>query len=402
MPAARVVGMAVFTYQARDDGGKRVDGRQEAASRAAIVSELQSRGLTPIAVREAAVAARGRKRLSDRRLAGAYGQLADLLKAGVPLLRSLGLVARGKSDPRLAAAMAGIAERVSEGERLADSMRSIGGFPEIHIAMVQAGERGGFLEEVLSELSTFLEHQAERRATVLGNMIYPVILLLVGVGVIVAALVLFVPKFQDFFGEMELPLATRLLLGMSDLVTGWWPLAVVLVVGGVVGWILVRDRPGIRHHAAGLQLRLPLVGDLVRTMAVARFTRMLGTLLANGIPLLASMRISREAAGNPLLADAIDAAAEAVGGGESLARPLEQSGLFGEEVVEMISVGESANNLPVVLVGIARNAERRTDRILGTMLKLMEPAMLLVLAGAVMFIFLALVVPMMSLSSQID
>ena len=278
----------------------------------------------------------------------------------------------------------------------------MGGFPEIHIAMVQAGERGGFLEEVLSELSTFLEHQAERRATVLGNMIYPVILLLVGIGVIVAALVLFVPKFQDFFGEMELPLATRMLLGMSDLVTGWWPVAVVAVFVGVAGWLFIRDRPGIRHRAAGIQLRLPLFGDLVRTMAVARFTRMLGTLLANGIPLLASMRISREAAGNPLLADAIDAAAEAVGGGEPLAGPLEQSGLFGEEVVEMISVGESANNLPVVLVGIARNAERRTDRILETMLKLMEPAMLLVLAGAVMFIFLALVVPMMSLSSQID
>ncbi|MAD20015.1 MAG: pilus assembly protein PilC [Planctomycetaceae bacterium] len=402
MLAARVVGMAVFTYQARDVGGRRVDGRQEAASRAAIVSELQSRGLTPIAVREAMVKTRDRKRISDRRLAGAYGQLADLLKAGVPLLRSLGLVARGKSDPRLAAAIGGIAERVAEGERLADSMRSMGGFPEIHIAMVQAGERGGFLEEVLSELSTFLEHQAERRATVLGNMIYPVILLLVGIGVIVAALVLFVPKFQDFFGEMELPLATRMLLGMSDLVTGWWPVAVVAVFVGVAGWLFIRDRPGIRHRAAGIQLRLPLFGDLVRTMAVARFTRMLGTLLANGIPLLASMRISREAAGNPLLADAIDAAAEAVGGGEPLAGPLEQSGLFGEEVVEMISVGESANNLPVVLVGIARNAERRTDRILETMLKLMEPAMLLVLAGAVMFIFLALVVPMMSLSSQID
>lgn len=395
--------MAVFAYQARDATGRRVDGQQEGASRAAIVSELQSKGLSPIFVRESVVSERRRrKRLPDRRLAAAYGQLSDLLKAGVPLLRSLALVGRSKSDPRLAAAVNGIAERVSEGERLADSMRAIGGFPEIHIAMVQAGERGGFLEEVLAELSVFLEHQSERRATVIGNLIYPVILLLVGFGVVVSALVFFVPKFQDFFDDMELPVATRLLLGMSDFIIGWWPLMLAVFAASIVGWFLIRDRPDVRRRLAIWQLKLPVAGELTRTMSVARFTRMLGTLLANGIPLLASMRISREAAGNPLLTEAIDAAAEAVGGGESLAKPLEQSGLFGEEVVEMISVGESANNLDVVLVGIARNAERKTDRLLDTMLKLMEPAMLLLLAGAVMFIFMALVVPMMSLSSQID
>ena len=395
--------MAVFAYQARDGTGRRVDGRQEGASRAAIVSELQSRGLSPISVRESVVSGRRRrKRLPDRRLAAAYGQLSDLLKAGVPLLRSLALIGRSKADLRLAAAVNGIAERVSEGERLADSMRAVGGFPEIHIAMVQAGERGGFLEEVLSELSIFLEHQSERRATVIGNLIYPAILLLVGIGVVAAALVFFVPKFQDFFDEMELPIATRMLLGTSDFLTGWWPLMLIAIVALVVGWIMIRDRPGVRRRVAIWQLKIPIVGELTRAMSVARFTRMLGTLLANGIPLLASMRISREAAGNPLLVEAIDAAADAVGGGESLAKPLEESGLFGEEVVEMISVGESANNLAVVLVGIARNAERKTDRILDIMLKLMEPAMLLLLAGAVMFIFMALVVPMMSLSSQID
>lgn len=395
--------MAVFAYQARDGTGRRVDGRQEGASRAAIVSELQSRGLSPISVRESVISGRRRrKRLPDRRLAAAYGQLSDLLKAGVPLLRSLALIGRSKADLRLAAAVNGIAERVSEGERLADSMRAVGGFPEIHIAMVQAGERGGFLEEVLSELSIFLEHQSERRATVIGNLIYPAILLLVGIGVVAAALVFFVPKFQDFFDEMELPIATRMLLGTSDFLTGWWPLMLIAIVALVVGWIMIRDRPGVRRRVAIWQLKIPIVGELTRAMSVARFTRMLGTLLANGIPLLASMRISREAAGNPLLVEAIDAAADAVGGGESLAKPLEESGLFGEEVVEMISVGESANNLAVVLVGIARNAERKTDRILDIMLKLMEPAMLLLLAGAVMFIFMALVVPMMSLSSQID
>ena len=294
-----------------------------------------------------------------------------------------------------------VAERVADGERLADAMRDTGGFPEVHLAMVEAGERGGFLDDVLAELGTFLEHQAERRATVLGNLIYPVILLLVGLGVVVASLVFFVPRFEEFFNDMELPLPTRILIGISDLLVGGWPFLLVVIVGLGIAWWSVRDRPGFRRSISGWQLRLPIAGDLVRALAVARFTRMLGTLLSNGIPMLPAMRISRAAAGNLLLEEAIDSATEAVGGGESLAGPLQSSGLFGEDVVEMISVGESANTLPTVLVGIARTAEKRTDRILDLLLKLMEPALLLFLAGAVVFIFLALVVPMMQVGLQV-
>lgn len=392
--------MAVFAYRARGTDGRRVDGRLEGPSRAAVVGELQSRGLSPVQVRETSAGRSGR-RLPVKRLAAAYTQLADLLRAGVPLLRGLRLLGRGKADPRIAAAMNSIAEQVADGERLADAMRSVGGFPDVHVAMVQAGERGGFLDEVLAELGLFLEHQADRRATVLGNLIYPAMLLLVGFGIVVTALVYFVPKFQEVFEGMELPLATRLLMGLSDVATTGWPVLAVLAVGAGIGWWFARERPEVRRRVAGWQLRLPIAGDLVRSLAVARFTRMLGTLLSNGIPMLAAMRISRDAAGHPLLEDAIDAAADAVGGGESLSAPLASSGLFGEDVIEMITVGESANTLPAVLVGVARTAEKRTDRVLDTMLKLMEPALLLALAGAVVFIFLALVVPMMELGSEL-
>ena len=401
MPARYSGDMAVFTYRARDTGGRRVDGRLEGSSRAAVVAELQGRGLAPVQVREVGGTTGSLRRLPDRRLSAAYSQLADLLRAGVPLLRGLRLLGRGRSDARIAAAMNTVAERVADGERLADAMRDTGGFPEVHLAMVEAGERGGFLDDVLAELGTFLEHQAERRATVLGNLIYPVILLLVGLGVVVASLVFFVPRFEEFFNDMELPLPTRILIGISDLLVGGWPFLLVVIVGLGIAWWSVRDRPGFRRSISGWQLRLPIAGDLVRALAVARFTRMLGTLLSNGIPMLPAMRISRAAAGNLLLEEAIDSATEAVGGGESLAGPLQSSGLFGEDVVEMISVGESANTLPTVLVGIARTAEKRTDRILDLLLKLMEPALLLFLAGAVVFIFLALVVPMMQVGLQV-
>lgn len=365
------------------------------------MAELQGRGLAPVQVKEAGAAVRRPRRLPERRLSAAYLQLADLLRAGVPLLRGLRLLGRGRSDVRIAAAMNAIAERVADGERFADAMREVGGFPRVHVAMVEAGERGGFLDDVLGELGVFLEHQSERRATVLGNLIYPTILLLVGLGIVVAALVFFVPRFEELFEGQELPLATRVLIGASDLAVHGWPYGLFLGVALAVLWWFVRDRPEVRRRVAAVQLRLPIAGDLVRSLAVARFTRMLGTLLANGIPMLSAMRISRSAAGNPLLEDAIESATEAVGGGESLATPLEDSGLFGEDVIEMIMVGESANTLPMVLVGVARTAEKRTDQILGLLLKLMEPALLLFLAGAVVFIFLALVVPMMQLGFQV-
>ena len=393
--------MAVFSYRARDTGGRRVAGTLEGATRAAIVAELQSRGLSPIRVQESSVARTRVRRLPARRLATMYAQMSDLLGAGVPILRALRLLGRSKASPAAAAAMSSVADRVADGERLAAAMREVGGFPTVHVAMVEAGERGSFLAEVLAELGAFLEHQADRRATVLGNLIYPAILVLVGLGIVVAALVFFVPQFETLFEGEALPPATRVLLGLSALFIDGWPAMLGLLVVAIAAWFSLRRRPGFRAGVARFQRRIPIVGDLTASLAVARFARMLGTLLANGIPMLAAMRISRDAAGNPLLEEAIDIATEAVGGGDTLAGPLESSGLLDEDVVEMISVGESANTLPTVLLGVARKSEKQSDRILGTLLKLLEPALLLFLAAAVVFIFLALVLPMMQLGSEL-
>ena len=394
--------MTVFAYSARDATGRKVDGRLEGANRQAVVSELHGRGLSPIRVREAVQVRTRKRKIPIRRLARAYVQLSDLLGAGVPILRSLELLGRGKADPRLAEAMTKVTDRVSDGDRLADAMQSLpDSFPPIHVAMVQAGERGGFLKEVLGELGSFLEHQADRRSTVLGNLIYPTILMMVGLGIIVAAMVFFVPKFETYFAGMDLPLPTQILLGTSGFLTTWWPMLLVFLIAMVGSWFFLRRMPEVQRKIALFQLRAPVAGSLTRALAVARFTRMLGTLLENGIPMLAAMRISRDSAGNVLLVEAIDKAADAVGAGESLARPLGASGLFDEDVVEMIMVGESSNTLPTVLVGVADTAERRTDRILEGMLKLMEPVLLLFLAAAVMFVFLALVVPMMQLGTQL-
>jgi general secretion pathway protein F/type IV pilus assembly protein PilC len=395
--------MATFVYIARDAAGERVDGTVTAVSVQAVLAELQGQDLAPVRVRQVHRLPRLQRPVSSRQLATAYRQLSDLLRVGMPLLRALQLLARGKSNPRLAAVFAEIADEIAEGARLADTMSKRPEiFPPIQAAMIRAGERGGFLEDVFGRLGVFLEHQADMRARVVGNLIYPAVLLTVGVAIVIAALVFFVPKFQTFYSRIELPLPTKILLGASAFLTKYWLFLLLGIALAVVGYTWFSRRPRVRIAIARWQLRVPKLGGLVGSLAVARFTRILGTLLGNGVPMLSAMQISREAVGHVLLTGAIDDATEAVRAGEPLARPLAESGLFADDVAEMIAVGESANNLPVVLVAIAETIEKRVDRMLTLFVRLMEPALLLGLAGVVLFIFIALIVPMLRLSAAIS
>ncbi len=394
--------MATGAYVARDTSGARQQGTLAATSEQAALAELQGRALAPVRVRQVRAAPRLRRRVPTRRLATAYRQLADLLRVGMPLLKAIQLLSRGRADPRLAAVMAEIAESIARGERLAESMAAHPDvFPSIQVAMIRAGERGGFLEPVFARLGAYLEHQADVRARVLGNLIYPLALLLVGLGIVIVALVVFVPKFQAFYSRIELPLPTKILLGTSALLTHYWLLLAVAVPILVIGAMHVLRRPAARLAFSRWQLRVPKLGPLVASLAVARFTRIMGTLLGNGVPILTAMQISRDAAGHPILATAIDEAAESVRKGEPLARPLAASGLFPDDVAEMIAVGESANNLADVLITIAETIEKRIDRMLQVFVRLMEPMLLVGLAGVVLFIFIALIVPMLRLSSAL-
>ena len=394
--------MAAFQYIARDQLGVKVTGTLTVVTRQAALIELQSRDLAPVQVREVHARRQWQRRVSPRHLATVYRQLSDLLRVGMPLLRALQLLGRGKSNPRLATVMTAIADDIAEGERLGDAMaKHEDVFPSIQIAMIRAGERGGFLEQVLARLGAFLEQQADMRSKVLGNLIYPVVLLFVGLGIVIAALVFFVPKFKDFYSRIELPLPTKILLGASDALTNHWLLIVLGVAGVVAGCWWLRRQPSVRRALARWQLRIPRLGALVSSLAVARFTRILGTLLGNGVPMLQAMQISRDAVGHVLLAEAIDQAQDAVRAGETLAKPLADCGMFAEDVAEMIAVGESANNLPEVLTTIADTLEKRIDRMLSLFVRMMEPMLLLGLAGVVLFIFVALIVPMLQLSATI-
>jgi type II secretory pathway component PulF len=396
--------MASFSYTALTAAGERVTGTLAAASEQAVLSELESRRLVPVSVR----AQRERKpilvrRVSLRALGGAYRQASDLLRAGVPLLRTLRLLGSSKANPRLAASFKELADAVAEGSDLADAMsRKPDTFTTIHVAMVRAGEKGGFLEQVLGRLSRLVDGQAELRAKIIGNMIYPTVLVVAFTIVLGLIFGLFIPMFRPVLDRMGEPgLLTKSVLITSQIVRSYGLVLLAILIAAAIGAIVLTRRPRVRLQLARLQLRLPVLGPLTRAIAVARFCRVLGTMLGNNVPLLAAIAIAKDAAGNPILADAIAQAGEAVRAGQRLADPLGESGLFSEDVVEMIRVGEQANNLDAVLITVADTLESRVDRMLAAAIKLIEPLMLFGVAMVVMWVAMALIVPMTRLGGMV-
>ena len=393
--------MPTFQYTALDVKGRRIVGDIAGATEQAVLSELESRQLTPVSVAPSKARFTLRRGVSSSALATAYVQLADLLVAGVPLLRALKLLGRSKSRPRLASAFRGIAEAVAEGEELADGMADRPDvFPAVHVAMVRAGERGGFLEEVLAKLGAFVSREAELKGRIIGNMIYPCVLVCVGSVVLGIIFGFFVPMFEKNLEHIvEMPAISELVFGVSRLVRQHGLVVLIGIAALVATFLWARTQPEVRRRLTVIRTHAPLLGAIVRAVATARFCRMLGTMLTNGIPLLSAMQIAKEAAGNVLMEESIDAATESVRAGETLAQPLGQSGLFSEDVVEMISVAESANNLGNVLVTIADTIERRIDRLLDTAVRLIEPAFIVVMAVMVAIVAIGLILPLTQLSA---
>ncbi len=393
--------MPTFQYIAIDLTGRRIVGDIAGATEQAVLSELEARQLTPVSVAESAPGFALRRGVSTRALAMAYGQLADLLRAGVPLLRALKLLGRNKSKPRLATVFREIAESIAEGDELAQGMAKRPDiFPSVHVAMVRAGERGGFLEDVLAKLGVFVLREAELKGKIIGNMIYPGVLVSVGSVVLGVVFGFFVPMFEKALDRVEhMPAISTFVFGASRAVTDYGPITLVVVAALVATFLWARKKPAVRRQVTIVRTRAPLLGPLVRSIAAARFCRMLGTMLANGIPMLAAMQIAKDAAGNVLMEEAIESATESVRSGDALAGPLGESGLFSEDVIEMIAVAESANNLDDVLITIAETIETQVDRLLNTLVRLIEPAFLLAIALVVGIVAIGLILPMLQMSA---
>jgi len=407
--------MAAFSYKAMTSAGVMTEGTLEAAGRQAALKALEGDGLMPIDLIEGkggagASAGQSTDLFAARKVAGKDLEiftrlLSSLLAAGLPLSRALVILVKETANPVAKAKWKEIHDLVIDGISLADAMsRSPEVFPKVYVAMVEAGETGGFLDVVLSQIADFQTREKELKSKVMTALLYPAILLALALGVLVFLLVFFIPKFQTIFTGFgaELPLLTRIIIAASDAMRDYG----LLIAGGVVivaalirNWLTTEAGRRAKEQAL---LRMPIMGPLVAKYAMARFCRMLGTLIGAGVALIGSLNVAARAIGNQVLTDAVTTSIDGVKKGEALAPCLGTcKDLFSGSTLEMISVAEETSRLDVELVRIANVTEGDLDRQLKTAVALTEPLMLFFIAGFIGTIFIGMVIPIFSLQEHI-
>jgi type II secretory pathway component PulF len=417
--------MPTFQYKALQTDGKFAEGQLDAPSRPDAFRQIEVLGLRPVNLSERAVAAakNGLKlpaglenlgkisfkfkseKVSAKELENFTRLLSSLLAAGVPLSRALVILYRETSNPIAGKKWKDIHDKVIDGMSLADAMaKSPDTFPRVYVAMVEAGEAGGFLDVVLAQIADFQSREKELKAKVLTAMLYPCILFVLAIIVLVVLLTFFIPKFQNVFNSIHgtLPLITQLIIVSSHALRSYG----LFVAAGLFGiGLLVRSwfasEKGKRTWE-GFILRAPLIGPLTAQFAMARFCRMLGTLLGAGVPLVHGLNVARKSIGNQILVDAVSNSIERVQQGGRLGQSLADcKGLFPGSVLEMISVAEESGKLDGELVRLASVTEVDLDRHLKTAVAFAEPLMLFLIAGFIGIIFIGMLLPVLSMAQYI-
>jgi type II secretory pathway component PulF len=346
-----------------------------------------------------------KQRIPARVLENFTRLLSSLLAAGVPVSRALVILHREATVPVAKAKWKEIHDLVIDGMPLSDAMaRSPETFPKVYVAMVEAGETGGFLDVVLAQIADFQAREKDLKSKLVSALTYPLILLVLAVGVLIFLMVFFIPRFQLIFKSFnaDLPLLTQLIVQASQAVRDYG-----LYVGGAVLVAVFSLRSWFNSETGrraweGFVLRLPVIGPLLAQFAMARFTRMLGTLLGAGVPLISALNVAQRSIGNQILVDAVSESIDRVKEGKPLGASLARNReLFPGAVVEMISVAEESGRLDAELLRIANVTEGDLDRELKTAVALTEPLMLFLIAGLIGTIFIGMVYPIFSLTDHI-
>lgn len=407
--------MPIFEYIGIDSKGKRAAGTLDAANEREVRAKLRRMGVFPTSVNAEGKGKGGGKgglsmqvdvgkflqRVKVQEVAVMTRQLATLLSANIPLVDALAALVDQIENPKLRNIISSARERVIEGSKLSDAMRGHPKvFGDLYVNMINAGENSGALEVVLQRLADFTEGQAKLRSKVIGAMIYPAIMSVVGVSLMIMLLTFVVPKVTKIFEDMKatLPLPTRLLMAVSHAVTGYWYLFVIAVPVAIWGVRRFLRTPSGRAWWDKKLLNLPLFGKLNRMVIVSRFTRTLSTLLSSGVPLLAAMDIVRTIITNTRLRSVIEQTRDSVREGQSVAEPLRKSGEFPPLVTHMIAIGEKTGELERMLERIAETYDAEVDNTVSTLTTLLEPIMILVMAGIVSFIVMSILLPIIKLN----
>ncbi len=404
--------MPEFAYTARQADGQLARGVITADDRRQALSNLAKQSLTPLQVN----AKSGfdlksfklpfKKRVSGDVMASTLAQLSELLENGVSLLESLDILAKQSTSSVMQEVLLQIRNDVAQGVNIDQAMSKHSVFDELTLSMVRAGAEGAFLEDALKRISIFLERREELKGKVTGALAYPAFLLVGGLIVTVILIVVFVPRFESLFSRLEksgqgLPGPTVVLLGVSDFLRSYGLLVILTVLGSVIAFGRWAQTVQGRWILDGVRLKLPIFGKILHHSAVARFCRVLGTLLTNGVPIVKALQISSSSTGNKRLEQAILRSCENIKSGETLSAPLTASGLVPPSVMAMIHVAERSNTLDSVLIRIAERTELKIEQQLGTMVRLIEPLTLVLIGGLVTFVLTGLLLPIFDMSAAI-
>jgi len=404
--------MPVFKYKGLNTNGKTVSGIRDADSPRALRGLLKKEGiyLTVVTGQRASkgtartgapAAPRIGQGVSTQELAVVTRQLATLLDAGVTLVESLMAMVDQTENEYLKLVLSQVKQKVNEGSSLADAFGQHPRiFPPLYCNMIKAGESSGALDVVLYRLADFTEGQARLRAKIIGTMMYPAIMVVIGLGILAILFVVVIPKITKIFEDLEatLPLPTEILLAISHFMADYWWALLLLLAGLVVFHIQYIKTDGGRTKWDRFKLNMPLFGSIVRMLAVSRFARTLSTLLSSGVPLLNALTIVRNIVNNKILANAIDAARDSITEGESIAAPLKRSSEFPPLVIHMIAVGERSGQLEQMLNNVANNYEYQAETRINALTSLLEPLMIVMMGGAVGFMVFSILLPILQLN----
>ncbi len=402
--------MAVFEYTAKNTtSGQIMKGTLDVPSKDDVMAYLKKNRLLLVTVREQpkqySFKMPGGNRVTTRDLVIFTRQFATMINAGLPLVQSLNILAQQTENKTLKDIVKQVVFDVEAGNTLADAFRKHPkAFPDLYVNMVAAGEAGGILDTILLRLATFLEKNDALIRKVKGAMVYPAVIISVAVIAIAVLLIFVIPTFESMFASvaMELPLPTRIVIGLSNgLIQWWW-----LMLGGIAAaFFLFRQyylTSNGRRAVDGALLRAPVVGDLLRKSAVSRFTRTLGTLISSGVSILDGLEITAKTAGNRVIHDAVMQSRASIAGGDTIAGPLQASNVFPPMVISMIAVGEQTGGLDDMLSKIADFYDAEVDVAVSALLSLMEPIMIVVLGVIVGGMVVAMYLPIFDMVNAVQ
>jgi len=403
--------MALFEYKGINSGGKDIKGLKDADTEAMLKSMLTNEGIYVTSIKEVSKAENKKvkmqlfeQKVDIEELAITTKQLAVLIRSGISLVDSLNAIIEQTENETFRKVLSQIKQEVNEGISLADALKKHPKvFSNLYVSMIQAGQSSGTLDLVLDRLSEFTLNQFKLKKKVISSLTYPLVMIIVAVSVVAILFVVVIPKITKLFTKMKvaLPPLTKGLIAVSTFVANYWYIVLILIILGIYFFKKYINTPKGRKKFDNFKLNMPIFGSVIRMVSIARFSKTLATLLKNGVPLITAFQIVKNVVDNVVIKEAIEEASNSIKEGESISKPLKKSGQFPPIVIHMIAIGEKSGQLEEMLENVADTYESQVENKLTSMTSLLEPIVIIMLAGVVLVVVFAVLMPIMKMNQLV-